>query len=146
MFRAGVEMYHTIQANDSFHVCFILVRLGTFAICTIGNAALRNVTLDWDIALEVWESFRFHFISSSCRIYGLTRIASMLKGEKQRSLHRKRQRSRLAAAHVARVQAGVTDGVLVAQPGEETLEAETVSTVRRGAVSVRRKVLVYRSI
>lgn len=44
---------------------------------------------------------------------------------------------RLAAAHVAGVQAGVADGVLLAQPGEETLEAETVAAVGRGAVSVR---------
>lgn len=44
---------------------------------------------------------------------------------------------RLAAAHVAGVQAGVADGVLLAQPGEEALEAETIATVRGGAVSVR---------
>ena len=44
---------------------------------------------------------------------------------------------RLAAAHVAGVQAGVTDGVLLAQPGEEALEAETVAAVRGGAVPGR---------
>jgi hypothetical protein len=44
---------------------------------------------------------------------------------------------RLAAAHVAGVQASVADGVLLAQPGEEALETETVATVRGGAVSVR---------
>jgi hypothetical protein len=43
---------------------------------------------------------------------------------------------RLATAHVTRVQASVADGVLVAQPGEEALEAETVAAVGRGAVSV----------
>ncbi len=41
---------------------------------------------------------------------------------------------RLAAAHVARVQAGVADGVLVAQPSKEALETETVAAVGRGAV------------
>jgi len=44
---------------------------------------------------------------------------------------------RLAAAHVTGIQASVTDGVLVAQPGEEALQAETVATVRGGAVSVK---------
>jgi hypothetical protein len=47
------------------------------------------------------------------------------------------RRLRLATAHVAGVQAGVADSVLVAQPCEETLEAETVATVRGGAVSVK---------
>ena len=44
---------------------------------------------------------------------------------------------RLAAAHVAGVQAGVADGVLLAQPGEEALEAETVAAVGAGSVSRR---------
>jgi hypothetical protein len=48
---------------------------------------------------------------------------------------------RLAAAHVAGVQAGVADGVLLAQPGEEALEAETVATVGGGAVPVREKLV-----
>ena len=48
---------------------------------------------------------------------------------------------RLAAAHVAGVQAGVTDGVLLAQPGEEALEAETVAAVGRGAVPGREKLV-----
>jgi predicted regulator of Ras-like GTPase activity (Roadblock/LC7/MglB family) len=47
------------------------------------------------------------------------------------------RRLRLATAHVAGVQAGVTDGVLVAQPCEETLETETVAAVGGGAVSVK---------
>lgn len=42
--------------------------------------------------------------------------------------------SRLAAAKVARIQAAVTDGVLLAEPGEEALEAEPVTTVGRAAV------------
>jgi hypothetical protein len=46
-------------------------------------------------------------------------------------------RLRLAAAHVTGVQAGVADGMLVAQPGEEALQTETVATVGRGAVSVK---------
>jgi hypothetical protein len=49
---------------------------------------------------------------------------------------------RLAAAHVAGVQAGVADGVLLAQPGEETLETEAVAAVRGGAVSGREKLVV----
>jgi hypothetical protein len=48
---------------------------------------------------------------------------------------------RLAAAHVAGVQAGVADGVLLAQPGEEALEAETVAAVGGGAVPVREKLV-----
>jgi hypothetical protein len=43
--------------------------------------------------------------------------------------------SRLAAAEVARVQAAVADGVLLAQPGEEALETETVAAVGAGSVS-----------
>ena len=43
-------------------------------------------------------------------------------------------RSRLAPPHEARVQATRPDGVLVGHPGEEPLQAETVSAVRRGAV------------
>jgi translation initiation factor 6 (eIF-6) len=46
-------------------------------------------------------------------------------------------RLRLAAAHVTGVQAGVADGMLVAQPGEEALQTKTVATVGRGAVPVR---------
>ena len=46
-------------------------------------------------------------------------------------------RLRLAAAHVTGVQAGVADSVLVAQPGEEALQTETVATVGRRAVSVK---------
>jgi hypothetical protein len=44
---------------------------------------------------------------------------------------------RLAAAHVTGVQAGVADGMLVAQPGEEALQTETVATVGRRTVSVK---------
>ena len=43
-------------------------------------------------------------------------------------------RSRLAPPHEARVQATRPDGMLVGHPGEEPLQAETVSAVRRGAV------------
>ena len=49
---------------------------------------------------------------------------------------------RLAAAHVTGVQAGVADCVLVAKPGKEALQTETVATVGRRAVSVR-SLLVY---
>jgi hypothetical protein len=42
--------------------------------------------------------------------------------------------SRLAATEVARIQAAVADGVLLAQPSEEALETETVAAVGRGAV------------
>ena len=42
----------------------------------------------------------------------------------------------LAAPEVARVQAAVADGVLLAQPGEEALEAEAVAAVGGGAVPV----------
>jgi len=38
--------------------------------------------------------------------------------------------SRLAAAEVAGVQAAVADGMLLAEPGEETLETESVTAVR----------------
>lgn len=37
--------------------------------------------------------------------------------------------SRLAASEVARVQAAVADGVLLAEPCKEPLETETVATV-----------------
>ena len=37
--------------------------------------------------------------------------------------------SRLAAAEVAGVQAAVADGVLLAEPGEEALETESVTAV-----------------
>ena len=47
----------------------------------------------------------------------------------------------LAAPEVARVQAAVADGVLLAQPGEEALEAETVAAVGRGAVPGREKLV-----
>lgn len=43
--------------------------------------------------------------------------------------------SRLATAEVAGVQAAVADGVLLAEPGEETLEPEAVAAVGRGTVS-----------
>jgi hypothetical protein len=41
---------------------------------------------------------------------------------------------RLTATEVARVQAAITDGVLLAQPSEEALETETVAAVGRRAV------------
>ena len=44
--------------------------------------------------------------------------------------------SRLAAAKVARVQAAVAYSVLLTQPGEETLETETVAAVGGGAVPI----------
>ena len=42
--------------------------------------------------------------------------------------------SRLAAAEVAGVQAAVADGVLLAEPGEEALETESVAAVGRRTV------------
>ena len=51
----------------------------------------------------------------------------------------------LAAAHVTGVQAGVADCVLVAQPGEEALQTETVATVRGGTVSARPLLVHIRS-
>ena len=42
--------------------------------------------------------------------------------------------SRLAAAEVAGVKAAVADGVLLAEPGEEALETESVTAVGRRAV------------
>jgi hypothetical protein len=41
---------------------------------------------------------------------------------------------RCATASVARVQRAITDGVASAQPGEETLQTETVATVGGGTV------------
>lgn len=41
---------------------------------------------------------------------------------------------RLAAPEVAWIQAAVADGVLLAEPGEEALEAEAVPAVGRGTV------------
>ena len=41
---------------------------------------------------------------------------------------------RLAAPEVARVQAAVADGVLLAQPSEEALETQAVAAVGGGAV------------
>ena len=42
--------------------------------------------------------------------------------------------SRLAAAEVARVQAAISDSVLLAQPCEEALETQSVTAVRRRSV------------
>jgi hypothetical protein len=60
----------------------------------------------------------------------------------QRYIQKGTARLRLAAAHVTGVQAGVADSVLVAQPGEEALQTETVATVGRRTVSVK-DMLVY---
>ena len=48
------------------------------------------------------------------------------------------RRLRSATTHVTGVETAVADGVLVAQPGEEALEAETVASVGRRAISVDR--------
>lgn len=50
------------------------------------------------------------------------------------------RRSRLASAHVTRVQTGIANGMLLAQPGEEALETETVAAVGRGAVPMHASV------
>lgn len=44
--------------------------------------------------------------------------------------------SGLAATHEARIQAASADRVLFADPGNESLETESVASVRRGAVPV----------
>lgn len=44
-------------------------------------------------------------------------------------------RSRLATAEVAGVQAAVADSVLLAEPGKEALETESVTAVGRRTVS-----------
>jgi hypothetical protein len=45
---------------------------------------------------------------------------------------------RCAAASVTGVQGAITDGVAFAQPGEETLQTETVASVGGGTVPVIR--------
>jgi hypothetical protein len=49
---------------------------------------------------------------------------------------RKKRHLRLAAPKVARVQAAVADGVLLAQPREEALETEAVAAMGGGAVPI----------
>jgi len=39
------------------------------------------------------------------------------------------RRSRLAPAHVPRIQTRIADGMLLAQPGEEALEAQPIAAV-----------------
>jgi hypothetical protein len=57
---------------------------------------------------------------------------------------RSRTSSRLAAAKVAGVQAAVADRVLLAQPGEEALETETVAAVGAGTIPEEHMLVRYR--
>jgi len=77
----------------------------------------------------------------ACKVYDVSRFKdqvshnpSPIDAPKTPCLYTTTHKSRLAPPHEARVQATRPDGVLVAHPGQEALQAETVAAVRRGAV------------
>ena len=61
------------------------------------------------------------------------RIAGIQRGAE--AVNRDRERSRLATTNETRVHADFADVLAIQQPAKETLEAETVSTVRLSPVA-----------
>lgn len=51
---------------------------------------------------------------------------------------------RFAAVHITRIQAAISDSVLLAKPSKETLQSQTVASVRRAAIPVQggKKVII----
>jgi hypothetical protein len=87
---------------------------------------------------NVTESEKTHVIVSSKAVY------KALSTQKQCLKKNKSHRLRPATAHEARIQATRSHSVLLAEPGNESLQTKPVAAVRRGTVPMRVSTLSQR--
>ena len=126
---------HHFEPTTSSHQLIYVVTSATIAKKKCKDAPFNATESVLDRRVKI---ISFIVVTSSSRAVAHSPASTLMQGNGQRCTQQERRTHlRLAAAHVTGVQAGVADCVLVAQPGKEALQTETVATVGRRAVSVR---------